>query len=177
MEILVLLAFFLFCKVCPCYRDLLSIIMLNKFISFFKHILFSYLSILITFGILDYIWLGHIAGDFYTEAMQGFIKESVVVWPWFVFYLMYGFIIFVLAIVPNRDKPWYYSFIDGGLLGTAAYGTYNLPAYSLIDGFSLGLLLVDWPWGIFLTATSASVGWQVFILSLQQNNIPVSLDQ
>ena len=151
--------------------------MLKKFITFFKHVLLSYLSILITFGILDYIWLGYVAGDFYTDAMQGFLKESVVVWPWLVFYLMYGFIIFVLAIVPNRVKPWYYSFIDGGLLGAAAYGTYNLTAYSLVDGFSLSLLLIDWPWGILLTATSACIGWKVFVLSLNADKASLSLEE
>ncbi|WP_218311659.1 DUF2177 family protein [Alteromonas antoniana] len=138
--------------------------MLANIIRFASNIVVAMLAILLSFAVLDGIWLGVIAGDWYRAEMQSLLREQVITWPWAVFYLLYGGVIFVLAVVANRDKPLYYAGIDGALLGLAAYGTYNLTNYSLIDGFSLTLALVDWCWGIVVTGLCAMAGWAGFRL-------------
>ena len=77
---------------------------------------------------------------------------------------MYGCVVFVLAVVANRDKSLFYAAIDGGLLGLASYGAYNLTAYSIIEGFTLKIMLIDWLWGTALTSVSAMAGWLGFHL-------------
>ncbi len=133
--------------------------MLDKIKQFFLCIVLSVLSILITFGVLDFIWLGVISPDLYRYEMQGLLREEFIIWPWMVFYLLYGLVAFVLTIVPNREKPWFYASIDGALLGLASYGAYNLTNYSILEGFSFTIMVTDWVWGVFLTSASATAGW------------------
>lgn len=119
----------------------------------------SMLFIFIAFAILEVIWFGWISADWYQQEMQGLLRTEYKTWPWIVFYLMYASVILMLAVVPNREKPWFYTAISGGLLGLASYGAYNLTSYSVIEGFTLKIMIIDWLWGIFLTAVSATAGW------------------
>jgi uncharacterized membrane protein len=138
--------------------------MLRNIKTYLANIAVSLVFIFIAFGLLDFIWLGLIAQQWYQTEMATLLRQQFITWPWLVFYLMYGFVAFVLAVVPNRDKPWYYATIDGALLGLASYGAYNLTNYSIIEGFTLHIMLIDWAWGISLTAMSATAGWLGFQL-------------
>jgi len=133
--------------------------MLNNMVKFFPSIVLSIAAILLCLGGLDFLWFSVISGDWYSMQMGSLMRETLIVWPWGVFYLMYGGVVFVLAVVANRDKPLYYAAIDGALLGLASYGAYNLTNYSILAGFPLTIALIDWAWGIFLTAASAACGW------------------
>jgi uncharacterized membrane protein len=124
----------------------------------------SLLFVFVSFAILDAIWLGWVSVDTYQTEMKGMLRDAFITWPWLVFYLMYGFVTFVLAVVANRDKPWFYATIDGALLGLASYGAYNLTNYSILEGFTLKIMLIDWLWGTCLTATAATSGWLGFQL-------------
>lgn len=138
--------------------------MLKNIKTYLVNIVVSLMFIFVAFGLLDFIWLGLIAQEWYQTEMATLLRQQFITWPWLVFYLMYGFVAFVLAVVPNRDKPWYYASIDGALLGLASYGAYNLTNYSIIEGFTLYIMLIDWAWGISLTAMSATAGWFGFQL-------------
>lgn len=129
---------------------------------FAASIITAMLAILLCFGVMDLLWLGWIADAWYTSELDGMLREQFITWPWLVFYVMYGGVVFVLAVVANRDKPWHYAGIDGALLGLASYGAYNLTCYSILEGFTLFIMLVDWVWGTFLTACSAMAGWVGF---------------
>lgn len=133
--------------------------MLKKLKQFKHNMMLSLLFIFVTFGVLDFLWLGVIAPQWYKSEMSDMLRETFIVWPWLVFYFTYGVVTFVLAIVPNRDKPWFYAAIDGALLGLASYGAYNLTNYSILEGFTLTIMLIDWMWGTVLTSFSAVAGW------------------
>ncbi|NVK54173.1 MAG: DUF2177 family protein [Alteromonadaceae bacterium] len=138
--------------------------MQQNIIRFSLSIAVSMLAILVCFGILDALWLGWIARDWYQAEMNDLLRAHFIMWPWLVFYVTYGGVVFVLAVVANRDKPIYYAAIDGALLGLASYGAYNLTNYSIIEGFTLFIMMIDWIWGTCLTAASASCGWLGFQL-------------
>ncbi|WP_412971933.1 DUF2177 family protein [Glaciecola sp. MF2-115] len=138
--------------------------MRDNIIRFLGSICASVFAILLTVGLLDLIWFTLISGDWYKTEMNGLLRENFILWPWLIFYLLYGCITFILAVVPNRDKPLYYAGIDGALLGLASYGAYNLTNYSILEGFSLLIMMIDWIWGVFLTSTSALSGWFAFQL-------------
>ncbi|MCW8108181.1 DUF2177 family protein [Alteromonas ponticola] len=141
---------------------------LANIIRFSGNIILSMLAIFICFGILESIWFTLIAGDWYRASLGKLLREEFIVWPWVVFYLIYAGAIFVLAVVANRDKPLYYAGIDGALLGLASYGAYNLTNFSVIEDYDLKIAMVDWGWGIILTAMSAMVGWMGFQLNRQE---------
>jgi uncharacterized membrane protein len=136
--------------------------MLSKIKMFATAIAVSLLCVFIAFAVLDAIWLGYIATSWYQTEMKGLLRSEYITWPWVIFYLMYGSITFVLTVVPNRDKPWYYPVIDGALLGIASYGAYNLTNYSILEGFTLKIMIIDWTWGTCLTASCALAGWLGF---------------
>ncbi len=136
--------------------------MKQNIIKFAKNIFVSLLAIYTTMGILELLWFTWLSAGIYQSEMSGLLRESFIPWPWIVFYMMYGAITFVLAIVPNRDKVLYYASIDGALLGLASYGAYNLTNYSIIEGFSLSIMLIDWAWGTFLTMSIATAGLLAF---------------
>jgi uncharacterized membrane protein len=133
--------------------------MLANIKQFLSNIVLSLTAIFLTFAVLDAFWLGWLAKSWYQTQMQDLLRVDFITWPWLVFYLMYGCVTFVLAIVPNREKPWSYAAIDGALLGLASYGAYNLTCYSIIEGFTLKIMLIDWSWGVFISASSAVGGW------------------
>ena len=136
--------------------------MLDKIVTFSTSILASLFAIFVCFAVLEVFWLGWFAADWYQAEMEGMLRSQFISWPWLVFYLMYGGVIFVLAVVANRDKPLHYAGIDGALLGLASYGAYNLTNYSILEGFTLFIMLIDWAWGVFLTGVSAMAGWLGF---------------
>ena len=136
--------------------------MLSKIVLYSKSIAVSLLAILFTFGFMDLFWLGWFAKDWYQIEMAGLLRSSFITWPWAAFYLMYCSVLFVLTIVPNRDKPLYYAAIDGALLGLASYGAYNLTNYSIIEGYSFFIMSIDWTWGVFISSCSAMAGWLGF---------------
>lgn len=133
--------------------------MLAKIKQFLINILLSLVCIYVVFGAIDFVWLTWIAKASYQSEMEGLLRSDFISWPIYVFYLVYGFITFVLTVVANRDQNWTYSLIDGALLGIASYGTYNLTCYSIMEGFTLKIMLMDWAWGTFLTGISATAGW------------------
>ncbi|MCW8090217.1 DUF2177 family protein [Alteromonas sp. ASW11-130] len=142
--------------------------MLANIIRFSSNILMAMLAIFVCFGVLESIWFLVIAGDWYRSSLADLLREDFIVWPWIVFYLLYGGVIFVLAVVANREKSLYYAGIDGALLGLASYGAYNLTNYSVLEGVGLSIALIDWGWGIFLTAVSAMAGWLGFQFTQKQ---------
>ena len=136
--------------------------MLKNILLFAPNIGLSLAFILLTFGVLDGVWLGFIAKSWYQAEMAGLLRTEFITWPWVAFYVLYSVVIFVLAVVANRDKSALYASIDGALLGLASYGAYNLTNYSIMQGFSLKIMLLDWCWGIFISAICALSGWYGF---------------
>ena len=118
----------------------------------------TYLSIVIAFGILDGLWLGVVARPLYTDAFAELLRDPFITWPWLTFYLLYCLAVLMLAVRPARHRPGGAAAANGFMLGAAAYGTYNLTAYSIIAGWPLGMSIIDWVWGAFVTTVLAAVG-------------------
>lgn len=124
-------------------------------ISFFA----AYGGALLSFLIMDGIWLGFIAKQSYQTAMAGMLRAEFITWPWIVFYLFYCAVIAVMAVLPHHAAGWKTVLFYGALLGAASYGAYNLTNYSILEGWKLGITLQDWAWGVFVTGMSALAGY------------------
>lgn len=143
--------------------------MLENIKHFAVNIGLGMLAILLCLSLMDGLWLGWLAGDWYSSELGNSLRSEILLWPWLLFYLLYSGVIFVLAVVANRDQPWFYASIDGAFLGLASYGAYNLASYSLLANFSLAGAVLHWGWGVFLTACCATVGWWAFQQRRQPN--------
>ncbi|MBU2878823.1 DUF2177 family protein [Aliiglaciecola lipolytica] len=124
-----------------------------------KSFLVAYLGVAVCYLILDGIWLGLIAKNTYLEAMQGMLRESYPLMPWITFYLLYCAAAVYLVVLKNQHAQWWQVFLDGAVLGAAAYGAYNLTNYAILEGWPLGITVKDWAWGTFVTAASCLSGW------------------
>lgn len=122
----------------------------------------AYATVLLLFAVLDGIWLGVIAMDWYRSAFADLLREPFITWPWIVFYLVYSMIVVALAVSPSQHSSVSAALGRGAMLGAAAYGTYNLTGYSIIEGWPLSMMWVDWVWGTVATAMLGAGGrWVV----------------
>ena len=79
------------------------------------------------FFIVDMIWLGFIARDFYREHL-GFLLADHVRWlAAFIFYTLFilGLVVFVIS-PEARNPSWSRLFLHAALYGLVTYGTYDL---------------------------------------------------
>ncbi len=120
----------------------------------------AYLGALVAFCIMDAIWLGVVATDFYFGALGGLLREEPN-WPAaIVFYLGYvaGVVYFaVLATAP--EAGWKAAAKRGALLGLLAYATYDMTNLATLLGWSLSVSIVDMIWGMVITGTAATAGF------------------
>lgn len=111
------------------------------------------------FLLLDLLWLGVIARDFYRQEMAHVIAPEFKVGPAVAFYLLYIVGIVYFAILPAlRTGDWHVALWTGAFLGLVAYGTYDLTNWAVIRDWPVRLTLLDLAWGTLLTAIAASAG-------------------
>ena len=127
-----------------------------------KLALIAYITTLIAYLILDGIWLGIIAQNTYTDAMDGLMRDDYPIAPWVVFYVIYCAVITYLVVLPNTDKGWLSVALAGAALGLASYGAYNLTNFAIIKDWPLGITLKDWAWGISVTTATSLAGFGAF---------------
>lgn len=127
-----------------------------------SRVVVAYITVLVLFAVLDGLWLGVIAMDWYRSAFADLLREPFITWPWLVFYAGYSMVVVSLAICPSRQDSVLAALGRGAMLGAAAYGAYNLTGYSIINGWPLSMMWVDWVWGTVATATLGAGGrWVV----------------
>ncbi|AZZ74978.1 hypothetical protein CCX46_07395 [Pseudomonas sp. RU47] len=122
-----------------------------------KKALIVYVATLLTFLLLDGIWLGLLMAPIYRELLGSLILEKPLLVPAAVFYCLYVFGCVVFVVLPA--VTWQWAAKRGALLGLVAYGTYDLTNWATLRGWSVQVTLMDWAWGTFATAVACSVGF------------------
>ncbi len=114
----------------------------------------------ITFFIIDLIWLGVVARSFYQNQM-GHLMRTDVNWPAaIVFYLVFVVGIIVLAVWPAVERQSLgHALALGALLGLVTYAAYDLTNLATLEGFPIRVVLVDMVWGTVLCATVSAVAY------------------
>jgi uncharacterized membrane protein len=107
------------------------------------------------FFIIDMIWLGVIARDFYREQI-GFLLGPVNWTAAIGFYLIYIIGIIIFAVTPAlQSGEWTKALIFGALFGFFTYATYDLTNLSTIKDWPLLVSVVDIIWGTVLGSSVA----------------------
>jgi uncharacterized membrane protein len=118
-----------------------------------------YLAALIVMGILDALWLGVLAKDFYRQEMGEQMVAQIRWVPALLFYLAYPAALVALALYP-AGQPLGTQIARAALVGLMAYGVYDLTNLSTLRHWPLRLALVDTAWGTFAsTAAGAAAAW------------------
>jgi uncharacterized membrane protein len=122
----------------------------------------AYLAALLAIGVLDAIWLGFVARDFYRTEMASLAAPEVRRLPAALFYLLYPAALLALAMAP-APADWTQVAWRSALVGLACYGTYDLTNLATLRQWSWSLALVDMAWGTLLSAAAgvtASFAWR-----------------
>lgn len=111
---------------------------------------------LLTFCLLDFIWLAWAASNFYRPRLGSLMLAEPKLLPAFIFYLLYVCGLMVFAVLPGiHAHSWRTAALRGGLLGLVAYGTYDLSNWATLQGWSEAVVAVDMLWGLVGSSLAA----------------------
>lgn len=109
------------------------------------------------FFVIDMIWLGLVAKDFYAKQIGSLLKPDVNWTAAIIFYLLFivGLVIFVISPA-MASGSWLKAVLLGALFGLICYATYDLTNLAVAKDWPLLVTIVDLIWGAVL-ASSVSV--------------------
>ena len=108
---------------------------------------------------IDAVWLSYAGKYFYEPNIGLLLRDEPIIWAAALFYLFYPMGVSILILAPALSKkPTGKVFWNGLILGSMAYGTYNLTNMAVLIGWSSDVVIVDIIWGGLLTGTSSVLG-------------------
>ncbi len=114
------------------------------------------------FFLVDLMWLGLIAKDFYRSSIGHLMGDSFNIPAAIVFYLVYTAGLFFFAVNPAiAAGDWQKAALLGAAFGFFAYATYDLTNLATLKDWPLSITLADIAWGTVLSSAVASVGFSV----------------
>ena len=121
--------------------------------------LWAYGGTLAAFAVMDLIWLGLIAKNFYRTQLGDLMAQNFQIWAALAFYLVFPVGLVIFAVRPEDTGIGIRgAAIAGALFGFFAYATYDLTNLATLRGWPIALTFVDLAWGTFLSGVSAAVG-------------------
>lgn len=123
-------------------------------------LLAAYAGAAVAFVVLDAIWLGMVAKNFYFSRLAGLLRDKPDLGVAAVFYVIYLAGVVYFAVVPAlASGGMATALLNGAMLGFLAYATYDATNLATLKGYPAAVAVVDVVWGTFLTATAAAFGY------------------
>jgi uncharacterized membrane protein len=114
------------------------------------------------FFVIDMVWLGLVASNFYKEKL-GYIMGEINWTAAIIFYLVFLVGLVIFAIYPAVVKgEWQYALIYGALFGFFTYATYDLTNLATLRDWPLSITLVDMAWGTVLGMSVSVVTYLLY---------------
>jgi uncharacterized membrane protein len=117
----------------------------------FKNTFFLYLLTLAIFFLIDMVWLGLVAKNFYRRQLGEMLSPKVNWSAAVLFYLLFiaGLLVFVVLPALARGGPLQ-ALWQGAFFGLIAYATYDLSNLATLKNWPLAVTAVDLAWGAIL---------------------------
>jgi len=114
------------------------------------------------FLVIDMIWLGLIAKNFYRAQIGTLMKPDVNWLAAIAFYLIFivGLVVFVIAPAMQKGS-WSQALLWGALFGLVCYATYDLTNLAVAKDWPLLVTLVDLLWGAVLAASVSVITYLI----------------
>jgi len=114
------------------------------------------------FLVIDMIWLGLVAKNFYAKHL-GFLMKTNVNWTAaIIFYLLFIIGLVVFVITPALQKnSWVAALLLGALFGLITYATYDLTNLATIKNWPIIVTIIDLIWGTVLAASVSVVSFLI----------------
>lgn len=121
-----------------------------------------YLATVPVFFLIDLVWLGFIARDFY-RGQLGSLMADPIVWPAAIlFYLLFIAGILLFAVAPAIGAGSVVRALAlGAAFGFFTYMTYDLTNLATIRGWPITMVVVDIAWGTVLAASVATASYLI----------------
>jgi uncharacterized membrane protein len=127
-------------------------------------IIAAYLSTLVVFVLIDFVWLSTMAARLYRPILGDVLAPSVNFAPAIAFYLIYPIGIVTFAILPALKSGGISTALTyGAMFGFFTYATYDLTNHATIRNWAWQITLLDVSWGSVLAAFAAAVGTWITI--------------
>ena len=120
----------------------------------------QYMTSLIAFILIDFVWLVWIAPRFYQAHIGHLMSPDVDLKAAIAFYLIFlaGLNLFVITPQATNTLGWVAAY--GAAFGAVTYGTFDLTSVAVMKDFPYLVALVDMSWGACLSAgVSVSTVW------------------
>jgi uncharacterized membrane protein len=122
----------------------------------------TYLVSLVTFLMIDGVWLAVVAKNFYAKHLGFLMAKTPNLAAAGVFYLIYILGMVVLVLMPAIEKgSLARAILTGALFGLCGYATYDLTNLATIKDWPMLVTVVDLIWGTVLSATVAGISYIV----------------
>ncbi len=117
-----------------------------------KTYLAGYAAALAALAMLDGLWLGLIAREFYKARLGQLLLDQP---RWAIAVLFYvlhaaGIVVFPMALATS----WLSAVLYGALFGLVVYAAYDVTNLATLRGWSMALSLIDLAWGTAVTAAA-----------------------
>ena len=122
----------------------------------------GYGAALLVVGVLDGLWLGVIAREFYRSQMVAVAAKNFKLVPAAIFYFLYPLGVLFVALTPPA-QGWTEALGRSALLGLVAYGVYDLTNMATLKSWPLKLALTDIAWGTFITAMAGLAAYSAMV--------------
>lgn len=122
----------------------------------------EYLITLISFTLIDLVWLVFIAKNLYQKYLGFIMASSVNVVAAVIFYLLFiaGIVFFVVHPALEKQQ-WQYALLAGAFFGLVTYATYDLTNLATLKDWPLTITIIDLIWGSFLSGSTATLSYWV----------------
>ena len=120
-------------------------------------ILKATLAVAISMVVLDLIFLGILAKDFFDQQLGPLRAEETVIVAAALFYVQYVAVITAFAVLPAQTLRT--AALRGLGVGWLAYATFEFTNWAVIEGWPAAMVPVDIAWGLVLTSSVAAIGW------------------
>lgn len=128
----------------------------------FSFYLKLYLLTIPIFLLIDSIWLGLIAKEFYRNNIGHLMAEDPNKVAAIVFYLFFIIGIIFFAVVPALEGGnWKMALLYGALFGFFTYATYDLTNLATLKNWPVKVVIADIIWGMFLCGIVATASFLI----------------
>lgn len=111
-----------------------------------------YLIALPIFSVIDLLWIGVIAKNFYKEQIGHLMTPEIRWGAALLFYLLYLFGLVIFAILPSfKESSWSQALLYGALLGIVSYATYDLTNLATLTKWPVKMVYYDLIWGTLVS--------------------------
>lgn len=127
-----------------------------------KTVMASYAVALGVLAVIDGLWLGVVAREFYKSQLGNMLQDKPIWSVAILFYLVHAAGVAVFAVPPSVTAgTWTSALLYGALFGFCVYGAYDFTNLATLRSWPWTVSVVDLAWGTAATAIATVIAFLV----------------